>query len=215
MSYFFHARLFQTSFVQWLFCFAQNLQTSVTILIYKNFFGPLGYSALAYVMAGPERYHHLRFGALIFLVEWGNPLWTTNPRLYFKPVVHRNGFESRTARVNLKEDMDEETSAEGKERQRKALQSFAKEFGRGVRQQRTRGKTKERAGTLPLALSMFRRNASAHGEVDLLKEVQGSEGQTTVQDAAEEWDYLFKRRRTCSKAQLQEVYHSFLPCSFF
>ena len=75
---------------------------------------------------------------------------------------------------------------EGKERQRKALQSFAKEFGRGVRQQRTRGKTKERAGTLPLALSMFRRNASAYGEVDLLKEVQNSEEQTTVQDAAEE-----------------------------
>ena len=75
---------------------------------------------------------------------------------------------------------------EGKERQRKALQSFAKEFGRGVRQQRTRGKTKERAGTLPLALSMFRRNASAYGEVDLLKEVQKSEEQTTVQDAAEE-----------------------------
>ena len=75
---------------------------------------------------------------------------------------------------------------EGKERQRKALQSFAKEFGRGVRQQRTRGKTKERAGTLPLALSMFRRNASAYGEVDLLKEVQRSEEQTTVQDAAEE-----------------------------
>ena len=81
--------------------------------------------------------------------------------------------------------MDEETSAEGKERQRKELQSFAKEFGRGVRQQRTRGKTvKERAGTLPLALSMFRRNASAHGEVDLLKEVQGSEGQTTLQGVA-------------------------------
>ena len=75
---------------------------------------------------------------------------------------------------------------EGKERQRKALQSFAKEFGQGVRQQRTRGKTKERAGTLPLALSMFRRNASAYGEVDLLKEVQRSEEQTAVQDAAEE-----------------------------
>ena len=57
---------------------------------------------------------------------------------------HQNGFESRTARVNLKEDVDEETRAEGKERQRKALQSFAKEFGRGVRQERTRGKTKER-----------------------------------------------------------------------
>ena len=89
--------------------------------------------------------------------------------------------------------MDEETRAEGKERQRKALQSFAKEFGRGVRQQRTRGKTKERAGTLPLALSMFRRNASAHGEVDLLKEVQGSEGQTTVQDAAEEYEIIYSK----------------------
>ena len=75
---------------------------------------------------------------------------------------------------------------EGKERQRKALQSFTKEFGGGVRQQRTRGQTKERAGTLPLALSMFRRNASAYGEVDLLKEVQRSEEQTAVQDAAEE-----------------------------
>ena len=30
-------------------------------------------------------------------------------------------IESRTARVNLKEDVDEETSMEGKERQRKAL----------------------------------------------------------------------------------------------
>ena len=82
---------------------------------------------------------------------------------------HRIGFESRTARVNLKEN-NEETSAEGKERYRKPLQSgFAKEFGRGVRQQQTRGKTKERAGTLPLALSMFRRNASADGEIDMLK----------------------------------------------
>ena len=53
------------------------------------------------------------------------------------------------------------------------MQSFAKEFGRAVRQQRTRGKTKERTDTLALALSMFRRNVSAHGEVDLLKEVQG------------------------------------------
>ena len=56
MGYFFHAIVFQTSFVKWLFCFAQNLQTLVTILIYKNFFNPLGYSASAYVMVGPERY---------------------------------------------------------------------------------------------------------------------------------------------------------------
>ena len=81
----------------------------------------------------------------------------------------------------------------GKERQSKALQSFAKEFGRGVRQQQTRGKTKERAGTLPLGLIMFKRNASAHGEVDLLKEVEGSEGQNTVQDAAEEYEIIYSK----------------------
>ena len=89
--------------------------------------------------------------------------------------------------------MDEETSGEGKERYRKALQSFAKEFGRGVRQQRTREKTKKRARTLPLAVSMFRRNASAHGEVDLLKEVQGSERQITVQDAAKEYEIIYSK----------------------
>ena len=73
MACFFHARFFQISFVQWLFCFAQNLQTLVTILIYKNFFGPLGYPALAYVMVGSKRYQHLRFGAWIF---W----WRENTR---------------------------------------------------------------------------------------------------------------------------------------
>ena len=45
----------------------------------------------------------------------------------------------------------------------------------------------------PVALSMFRRNASAHGEVDLLKEVEGSEGQTTVQDAAEEYEIIYSQ----------------------
>ena len=107
--------------------------------------------------------------------------------------------------------MDEETRAEGKERQRRALQSFecfAKEFGRGVRQQRTRGKTKERAGKLPLALSMFRRNASAHGEVDLLREIQGSEGQTTVQDAAEEYEIIY------SKCDVVALKHNYRGISF-
>ena len=192
-------------------------------------------------MVGPERYHHLRFGAWIF--QWSEntrseririvavqlpfrinrealPILVYLLYLSSKPLHreswvqrHRNGFESRTARVNLKEDMDEETSAEEKERQRKALQSFAKEFGRGVRQQRTRVKTKERAGTLPLALSMFRRNASAYGEVDLLKGVQckGSEWRTNCSSRRIQriWDYLFKRRLSCSQAQLQEVYHPF------
>ena len=142
----------------------------MTILIYKNFFGPLGYSASAYVMVGPERYHHLRFGACIF--SWSEN--TSSERLRIAaaqlpfrinrealPIIvyllyrsskplhreswvqrNRNGFQSRTARVHLKEDMDEETSEEGKERYRKALQSFAKEFGRGVRQQRTRDQRK-------------------------------------------------------------------------
>ena len=88
--------------------------------------------------------------------------------------------------------MDEETRAEGKERQKKALQSFAKEFGR-VYDSNERGGRPERAGTPPLALSMFRRNASTHGEVDLLKEVEGSEGQITVQDAAEEYEIIYSK----------------------
>ena len=40
---------------------------------------------------------------------------------------------------------------------------------------------------------MFRRNASAYGEVDVLKEVQGSEGQATVQDAAEEYEIIYSK----------------------
>ena len=98
---------------------------------------------------------------------------------------------------------------EGKERQRKALQSFMEEFGRGARQQRTRGKTKERAGTLPLALSMFRRDALAYGEVDLLKEVQGSEEQTTVQDAAEEYEIIYSKGDVIALKHNYKVYHSF------
>ena len=33
----------------------------------------------------------------------------------------------------------------------------------------------------------------AYREVDLLKEVQGSEGQTTVQDAAEEYEIIYSK----------------------
>ncbi|CAH3182042.1 unnamed protein product, partial [Porites evermanni] len=86
---------------------------------------------------------------------------------------YRSGFESRTARLHLKERINEETRKRRERSHKGRHQSFAKEFGQGVRQQRMRGKTKERTGTLPLALSMFRKNTSAHGEVDLLKEVQG------------------------------------------
>ena len=69
-----------------------------------------------------------------------------------------------------------------------------------------RGKTKERTGTLPLALSMFRKNASAHGEVDLLKEVQGSEGQTIVQDAVEEYEIIY------SKCDVVALKHNYKRC---
>ena len=50
---------------------------------------------------------------------------------------------------------------------------------------------------------MFRRNASAYGEVDLLKEVQGSEGQTTAQDAAEEYGIIY------SKGDLVRLKHNY------
>ena len=40
---------------------------------------------------------------------------------------------------------------------------------------------------------MFRRNASARGEVDLLKEVRGSEGQTKLQDVAEEYEITYSK----------------------
>ena len=63
----------------------------------------------------------------------------------------------------------------------------------GVYDSNERGGRPERAGTLPLALSMFRRNASTHGEVDLLKEVEGSEGQITIQDAAEEYEIIYSK----------------------
>ena len=60
----------------------------------------------------------------------------------------------------------------------------------------------------PLALSMLRRNASAHGEVDLLKEVQGSEGQTAVQDAAEEHEIIY------SKGDVGALKHNYKGISF-
>ena len=63
----------------------------------------------------------------------------------------------------------------------------------GVYDSNELGGRPERAGTLPLALSMFRRIASTHGEVDLLKEVEGSEGQITVQDAAEEYEIIYSK----------------------
>ena len=66
-----------------------------------------------------------------------------------------NQREHSTAAASVQNENDEANKERQKEEVR-GMQSFAKEFGRGVRQQRVRGKTKERAGTLPLALSMAR-----------------------------------------------------------
>ena len=53
---------------------------------------------------------------------------------------------------------------------------FAKEFGQGVRQQRVRDKTKEKAGILPLALSMIQRvwTSQTENAVDMRQELQAS-----------------------------------------
>ena len=136
------------------------------------------------------------------LVESIERLYQSSFIFYTGPQSHRESWSKGTGMAS-KVARQEQTlrriwtrkraQRERIERQRKVLQSFVKEFGRGVGQQRTRGKTKERAGTLPLALSMFRMNASAYGEVDVLKEVQGSEGQTTVQDAAEEYEIIYSK----------------------
>ena len=62
----------------------------------------------------------------------------------------------------------DETREEAKE-----LRLFAKEFGQGVRQQRVRGKAQERAGTLPLAISMMKRIiAPETRNLNLLEELQ-------------------------------------------
>ena len=66
----------------------------------------------------------------------------------------------------------------------------------------------------PVALSMFRRNASAHGEVDLLKEVQGSEGQTTVQDAAEEYEIIYSKGDVVALNHNYKRYINLSPLKF-
>ena len=67
----------------------------------------------------------------------------------------------------------------------------------------------------PLALSMFRRNASAHGEVDLLKEVQGSEGQTTVQDVAEEFEIIYSKGHVVALKHNYKRYINLSSLNFF
>ena len=56
----------------------------------------------------------------------------------------------------------------------KELRLFAKEFGQGVRQQRVRGKTQEKAGTLRLAISVMKRIIAPQTQsLNTLEELQG------------------------------------------
>ena len=56
----------------------------------------------------------------------------------------------------------------------KELRLFPKEFGQGVRQQRVRGETQEKPGTLPLAISMMKRIMAPQTQsLNMLEELQG------------------------------------------
>ena len=71
----------------------------------------------------------------------------------------------------------QEDGAKGKDvlrEEARNMRLFAKKFGHGVRQQRVRGKTKERAGTQPLALSRIRRIISPRTDnlPDMIKKLQ-------------------------------------------
>ena len=109
--FFSHAIFFQTSFLQWLFCFAQNLQTLVTILIYKIFLGPLGYSASAYVMApkdittldsGPEFFSGVRTPALNdYASRRPSCLLESIERLYRSSFIFYTGPQSRYTQRKL------------------------------------------------------------------------------------------------------------------
>ena len=55
----------------------------------------------------------------------------------------------------------------------------------------------------------------AHGEVDLLKEVQGSEGQTTVQDAAEEYEIIYSKGDVVALKHNYKRYTNLSSLKFF
>ena len=78
-------------------------------------------------------------------------------------------YECCKARIVHTVEEGDQTMEEAKE-----LRLFAKEFGQGVRQQRVRGKTQEKAGTLPLAISMMKRIIAPQTQrLNMLEELQG------------------------------------------
>ena len=108
--------------------------------------------------------------------------------------------KSRT--VHTLEERDE-TREEAKE-----LRLFAKEFGQGVRQQRVRGKTQERAGTLPLAISMMKRIiAPETRNLNMLEELQGLEEESG--DHLDTGTSVEKNRVIFSKGEVVALKHNY------
>ena len=85
---------------------------------------------------GPQSHHTER------TINKREPEW-----LYDRAKLREKHFRPKDG-VKKKDDLREEV---------RELRLFAKEFRQGVQQQRVSDKTKEKAGTLPLALSMMRR----------------------------------------------------------
>lgn len=78
------------------------------------------------------------------------------------------------AKITGQDTVGQEDSAKEEDilkQEARDLRLCTKEFGQGVRQQRVRDKTKERAGTLPLALTTIRRVISPQTDyvVDMLE----------------------------------------------
>ena len=102
------------------------------------------------------------------------------------------------AKITGQDTVGREDSAKEKDtlkQEARHLRLFAKEFGQGVRQQKVRDKTKERAGTLPLALTMIQRVISPQTDnvVDMLEELQALNDGQHATPAVETRPVLFSK----------------------
>lgn len=101
-------------------------------------------------------------------------------RLHAKEPTWLRQRSQKTVTTTPGNDANEDNDHQDKETLRseaREMRLFAKEFGRGVRQQRARGKTKENAGTLPLALGMMRRKGRPPTSINITEEFQSLQEQ--------------------------------------
>ena len=137
-----------------------------------------------------------------FVVYSGPQSHYTEKRVHEKePEWLYERCKSRTMHTFLEER--DETREEAKE-----LRLFAKEFGQGVRQHRVRGKTQERAGTLPLAISTMKRIiAPETRNLNMLEELQGLEEQSG--DHLDAGTSVEKNRVVFSKGEVVALKHNY------